>query len=526
MSEVKVQTNGDSASIEQQIRKRIESLSYLPTTVAVAMKFIELGKNPDAEPSEYAKVISSDSSLASKLLALANSSWFGVRNKVTKPQMAVNLLGLGTVRTLAISYCLTGLHNELRLTPDESRMFWSASLCKAVAAKQYALHFEEKNAEEAFTAALFTDFALPVMFAAAKDQILPLIQDATIDRKTRLERERATCHLDHAEIGRIIAQKLELPDVFVDAVAFHHNHDSLKEFMEHSIVADAVYAASLFPHSLNAWNPQDADELRHFIAAQTASKPLDVNIYLDACQKEFNQLYAYFESGGTPELKLADLLEVATREAADNTTRLMGTVQELMREAASAGKEMHQILSRQTQLEQAATRDPLTGALNREGFTQRTEELIAKASRYGIPFGVLYLDLDHFKTLNDTLGHSFGDAALQKLVAVVQEGIRPNDFIGRLGGDEFVVILSECDDPQLTQIAERLVSQIAAVSISRGKVSDAHITVSAGLLAIPPRSPASTLENLIHAADELMYQSKRTGGNRVTHATHLANLAA
>jgi HD-like signal output (HDOD) protein len=92
-----------AGKLQQQVRARIESLSDLPTTAAVAIKFVELGKNPEAEPNDNARVISADSSLSSKLLALANSSWAGVRTKVTTVKMAVNLLGLGTVRALAIS---------------------------------------------------------------------------------------------------------------------------------------------------------------------------------------------------------------------------------------------------------------------------------------------------------------------------------------------------------------------------------------------------------------------------------------
>src|SRR5437016_3719345 len=147
--------------LESQVRARIDSLSYLPTTVAVAMKFIDLGKDPEASPADYVKVISSDSSLSAKLLALANSSWFGVRNRVTKIQVAVNLLGLGTVRTMAISYCLAGLHSELRLSREESRVFWAGSLCKAVAAKQFAARIDPKLGEEGFAAGLFQDFSLP-----------------------------------------------------------------------------------------------------------------------------------------------------------------------------------------------------------------------------------------------------------------------------------------------------------------------------------------------------------------------------
>ena len=151
--------------LDQLVRARVASLSYLPTTTAVAMKFMELGRNPEADPADYATVIGSDAALSSKILGLANSSWFGVRNRVTKPQVAVSLLGLGTIRTLAISYCLTGLHNDLALTPEESQMFWSASLCRAVAAKQFASHFEPATGEEAFACGIFQDFAVPLMYS-------------------------------------------------------------------------------------------------------------------------------------------------------------------------------------------------------------------------------------------------------------------------------------------------------------------------------------------------------------------------
>jgi HD-like signal output (HDOD) protein len=219
------------------------------------MKFMELGKDPEADPNEYARVIASDASLCSKILALSNSSWFGIRNKVTKPQVAVNLLGLGTIRTLAISYCLTGLHNDLKLSPDESRMFWSASLCKGVAAKQYAAHFDESLAEEAFTCGIFQDFAVPLTYSLAKEKVLGWLRDPALDAQARLQSERAVFRLDHAEIARMIAQKLELPEMFVDAVAFHHNATSLHEFVSKPVLADATYVASLFPHELGVVEP-------------------------------------------------------------------------------------------------------------------------------------------------------------------------------------------------------------------------------------------------------------------------------
>ena len=296
------------ASLEQQVRTRIESLSYLPTTVAVAMKFVELGKDPDAEPSEYAKVISSDSSLSSKLLSLANSSWFGVRNKVTKPQTAVNLLGLGTVRTLAISYCLTGLHNDLRLNPEESRMLWSASLCKAVAAKQYALQFDKKMGEEAFTAALFQDFAMAILYAVAREPMGAVLQDPQLNWQARLQKERDLFRLDHAEMGRVVAQKLELPDVFVDAVAFHHNQEHLQEMLAQAGAGGSRprgLALPALPGRLERPGCRGAAAVPGRAHA-TVTEPAAL---LEAIQKDFNQIYGYFEDGGQSHMNLAELLD-------------------------------------------------------------------------------------------------------------------------------------------------------------------------------------------------------------------------
>jgi HD-like signal output (HDOD) protein len=301
-----------AAGLEQQIRAKIDSLSYLPTTVAVAMKFVELGKDPDAEPAEYAKVISSDSSLSAKLLALVNSSWFAVRNNVAGIPQAVNLLGLGTVRTLATSYCVAGLHNELGLAQDEARLFWEAALCKAVAAKQYVHAMNPKLADQSFVAGLFQDFALPVMYCAAKEELLPILQAPDSDWQTQLQKERTLFRLDHGEIGRILAQKMELPEAFVDAIAFHHNYANLSDFMEDDVIGDAVYVSSLFPHVLSTWSPADAEELRRFLSEHGQSKWTDPNEFLEAVQQEFDQLYRYFEEGNPSEVSLVELMNNAT----------------------------------------------------------------------------------------------------------------------------------------------------------------------------------------------------------------------
>jgi len=488
--------------LESRIRSRISALSYLPTTAAVAMKFVELGKDPDAGPDQYCKVVSSDPSLSSKLLSLANSSWFGVRNRVTRPQVAINLLGLGTVRTLAISYCLTGLHSDLKLSAGESRTFWTASLCKAVMARRVARLIDPQHADEAFTAALFQDFALPVMNAVAREPVGAMLANAQIDCQTRLQNEREHFGLDHAEFGRAIAQKLELPELYVDAIAFHHQRQSLCDFMSHRPMADALYAAALCPHSLNNWNHGDMEHLQEHLHSLGVKNPAE---FLQSVEKEFADVYRYFEQGECPQAHLSDLMILATRELADSTTQLVGTVQSL--------------LNRDQLSERTGTRDPLTGALNREGFTCRSASLLAKATRYGVNLAVVYMDLDRFKALNDTCGHAAGDQTLRTVWRIMRDAVRQTDLVGRFGGDEFVLLLTDCSRENAHAIVQRIITQVSEIPLPEPAAgAKLKISLSAGVVWHNPKDRPAVLDTLIARADELMYLAKRTGGNRLKAA--------
>jgi diguanylate cyclase (GGDEF)-like protein len=503
-----------AASLEQKVRSRIETLAFLPTTVSVAMKFIELGRNPDAEPAEYARIIESDSSLSSKLLALANSPWFGVRNKVTSVRLAVNLLGLQTVRTMAISYCAAGLHNELKLTPEESRMFWEASLCKAVAAKHYAEHVDPELADEAFLSGMFQDFALPVMYAADRESVLGLLQDTGRTAQVQVERERELFRLDHTEIGRLVAQKLQLPEYYVDAVAFHHDLDRLAEFMHKPVLNQAIHLASLFPHLLNAWNQADAERFCAYAEEHLGGTPDAAIRLLDGIQEEFNKLYRFFETADAPQGRLADLLIMAAREGADNTAHLVRAVHQLMQDAASMGMEMAYMAQAQSELEGKATRDSLTGALNRDGLAARAADLLGKASRYRAPLALIFIDLDKFKFINDTLGHDAGDHALTAVIGRINQAVQPGDAVARIGGDEFVVVLPDRSEEQALGVAESIRAGIAGGLPDPDRLPS-RLSASLGLLLVCPSPATRSLDELVAAADNLMYQAKRAGGDRV-----------
>lgn len=496
------------AGFEQALAEQIAALAYLPTTAAVALKFVELGRDPDAEPADYARVISADSSLSSKLLSLANSSWAGVRSKVTKVKTAVNLLGLGTVRTLAISYCMAGLHNELRLTSEESQMFWETALWKAVAAKHYAATLDPKHADEAFAAGLFQDFALPLMYAVAREQYLELLRTPNLTNADLLDSERLLFGADHTAAGRQLANRLELPDVYAHIVGEHHDYENLSARVTTPEVRDASYVAGLLPHSLHGQCTADARTLLTFL--QQHAPALDLTRFTQQMQAEYEQLYGFFVDGQAPTTSLDELLRSAAREIADNTVALVRSVRETTERAACVGREASQ---RVRAAEEAAGRDALTGLLTRSAFCTAAHLLLENAGHTGKPLCLVFFDLDQFKPINDLHGHEAGDRALQRAAAIIKEVLPANTVLGRYGGDEFLALLPGVE----AAAARTAVTQVLTSLHDRPlEVRGARIrlAISAGVIVLTNAHNPPELDLLLRTADQLMYDAKHSGGNR------------
>ena len=503
-----------SGPLEKRIRSRIESLSYLPTTVAIALKFIELGKDPDPDPAVYARVIGSDTSLSVKLLALANSSWFGIRNKVTTVRMAVNLLGLGTVRTLAMSHCMAGLHNELRLRQEEARLFWGSALCKAVAAREFTRRAVPDQADEAFAAGMFQDLALSVMYAEGRESYLEILKEPDDDIEALLRKERDLFGMDHSGIGLILAQKLDLPMIYADAIAWHHEPDRLAEAMEPKVFGDAVCVASLFPHILSHWRKHDADRLCAFLAGDAHDGPADTVAFLESVQQEFDKISSFIEGTGLPESRLADLLIEASRNQADDVSYLTGTVNELRQKALCADVKLARLSQEHDRIRKEARHDPLSGLLNRRAFMSDACDVISQATRNGFSLAVVYLDIDKFKSANDRFGHAFGDEAIAHVARSLRQSVRSQDRAARMGGDEFVLLLCDYDSPQVHHLVQGILDRVGRHSIRAGQ-GTGKVTLSAGVLYIRPGCPMGQIETLVQFADKLMYEAKRAGGYRV-----------
>ena len=172
-----------------------------------------------------------------------------------------------------------------------------------------------------------------------------------------------------------------------------------------------------------------------------------------------------------------------------------------------------------SEAERHAQIDSLTGVLNRRSLIERLDAACARARARNLPISVLFLDLDHFKEINDSFGHPAGDACLAAIIAPIQAELRQSDVIGRYGGEEFIVILSSADTAAAHPIAQRILERVAGVRVT-GFGEPIALTCSIGVATSDMLGVWG--ENLIARADAAVYAAKRSGRNRVQVAMPMA----
>ena len=176
---------------------------------------------------------------------------------------------------------------------------------------------------------------------------------------------------------------------------------------------------------------------------------------------------------------------------------------------ASSHASMHQRIA---ELEQLALLDPLTQLPNRHHLEPEIDSRFDELRRMGFVFGLLFMDIDHFKQLNDTYGHEAGDKVLTAVAHTLKAAIRPYDLVGRWGGEEFLGVIRNVEIRKLEEIGDRLRLLVDKSSVEF-KRQQLNVTISVGATLA---NKSDSRESLVDRADRLMYRSKQDGRNRLT----------
>ncbi|MFA6034524.1 MAG: sensor domain-containing diguanylate cyclase [Myxococcota bacterium] len=207
---------------------------------------------------------------------------------------------------------------------------------------------------------------------------------------------------------------------------------------------------------------------------------------------------------------------IAMLSVGNDITALKQTQDELKSALAENGRILHKTEELNRKLEELARTDELTGLLNRRVAMERLDSEFKRSRRYGYPLGVLFLDIDNFKQINDTWGHDTGDRTLRIIAEVVSSCTRHEDTAARIGGEEFCLIMPYASSDWCLNAGERLRLAVANVSLERFRAGEIPRQVTVSIGGSSSDRAINSGEDLLKVADNMMYQSKHSGRNRVT----------
>jgi diguanylate cyclase (GGDEF)-like protein/PAS domain S-box-containing protein len=201
-------------------------------------------------------------------------------------------------------------------------------------------------------------------------------------------------------------------------------------------------------------------------------------------------------------------VQIRSAPIRDESGQIIGAV-----EIFSKGTSPENTERRIRQLQQTAFLDPLTTIGNRRHIENQFKVRMLDFKENQFPFGLLFCDIDHFKTINDTFAHTLGDKVLRMVAQTLRANIRDTDTMGRWGGEEFIVILQDVDADLMLMVGEKLLNLVRRSHLVLPDNHTLSTTISIGGTLV---RPSDTLDTLIDRADRLMYQSKANGRDRIT----------
>jgi diguanylate cyclase (GGDEF)-like protein len=262
------------------------------------------------------------------------------------------------------------------------------------------------------------------------------------------------------------------------------------------------------------------------VSEQVASGDLTVRVPTDA-RGEIGRLARTFNSMADQLYALVGGLE---QQVAERTADLRQANEQLRQEIIERQHIEEQLLinqqhllNNQQELHRLATTDWLTGLYNRRYFFELAEREVRLAERSEAPVAVIMLDIDHFKRVNDTYGHTCGDQVLNMVAQRCQAALRSTDIMSRYGGEEFVILLPHTDIDAASNVAERLRLNVANEPVQTDNGTLTGVTISVGITSA--EGTVLNLDDLLEEADTALFTAKRTGRNRVCIADHQHALA-
>ncbi len=492
--------------LSQSLLILLKSCTNLPSPPAVASKIIELSSCETSGLSEVADVIGMDPALSAKLLRMANSPLYTQQRKVENLRQAITLFGLNGTLNIALSFSLKLSSNDKTKSGLNYNLYWKRSLASAMLCQDVFHNLGNTCRDSAFLAGLLQDIGM-LALDKAKPDLYKHLKGSQSNHATIYQLERKELSVDHGPVGAWLLQQWNLPENLIEPICQSHasintetacTTDLAKAVAVSSVLADLFITDEKNIHYLMSTAVTEAKNIINF-------SDKEFHEIIESTSEHFADLAQTFDID-IEEPKLLDFIVEQAKEVL-----ILRNLNQL-KHAESLQMEAKQLESKTAELEEQNRRDGLTQLYNRRYFDESIEIEFNNACKYKWPLGLIFIDIDHFKKINDTLGHEAGDEVLRQFSNVLLDCTRNSDLVARYGGEEFTVILPGTSKEGVTITCERIVRAFRNKTMRLGNGHISRISVSAGACVYDGNNTSiKDWYELVRKADQATYQSKDAG---------------
>ncbi|HUG90947.1 MAG TPA: diguanylate cyclase [Planctomycetaceae bacterium] len=496
---------------------RLLNVERLPSLPHVVARLLRRGYDAESPPRALELMVRADPAAAARVLKFANSTYFGRKWPVVSVEQAAPLLGTTVVRSLTLMLSLRAEALPRGAACDAYCEYWRDAIAHAAAAAHVGAARTGATEADLYFAGLLLDIGRLALLNTCPDDYVAAAAAARETGTPLVVVERERFGIDHAEVSARLMQRWNFPAAAVEAARRHHQPiEEWGDLKSGAFVAPLAIASAIGEVYGDGTNIVARRRLESLIAKTCRMPEVDLDDTLAQVGRQVAELEAEFPRENDESWSLAELYSAANTELAELVVSESIAAAQAQARAEAAREHAVEFERRIRALERQALRDPLTGIYNRQFFEESLAQETARCCRHSLPIGLVFIDVDRFKPVNDTWGHAFGDRVLKQVADTILRTIRANDVLARFGGEEFVVLPGNPSEAGLARLAERIRTAVA-LQEHTAEGRSVRVTVSIGYtLALPSRTETDLAARLVAAADAAMYEAKHLGRDRTS----------
>lgn len=498
--------------------------SSLPSPPRALARIVQMASNPEVSATQLGEVISGDAAFTSELLRTVNSPFYGLRTPVQDAARAVAILGLRALRNLAVCFVVREAIQHSGVRTNDMNVFWEDALRRAVVARAIARLGNQVRPDEAFTVGLLQEIGMLAILRVDRERFKLWGNLRSLPPDERLAVELQRFRARHDVVGEQLARAWGLPDTLIAVLANHHQSERFAAMPpQEQHLCRLAWMADQVAVVFSARQPGIAlAAVRGLLLHELKLNSSGIDNLLRSIPGEVEEAASALGLRASQQVSFDDVLKEANQTLVNINLSYEQVLQQLEQANAALEQALREKALLAEELARLAYYDPLTGLATRRKWEEMSVKELKRLSQSGQPLSVVLIDLDHFKKINDTYGHPFGDVVLRSLGQLLRKLARNTDTIARIGGEEIAILLPETDAATAMRLAETWRQEIGKMPLTapRGivKVTASFGGVSCAKLPTTIDEPETMMTQLIESADHALYQSKAKGRNRVIWA--------